>query len=264
MEQNVTYDQFRRHKHDGIETDRIDIDFSSIVVSFYSPFRDSDSITAFSTDDSKYLPSFGDSITTIELLGGTSRYQRRNTTSDWAAADQPRACVINGPYLYVLLQDSGATPDEYRIYRYDKDNLAGGGTQMSFSGTAPDLTTDRTLRLTSDGTYFYLNYDGGNSANAYVIAKYSVSGTSFVYDSSITCGSATLGFNTTFQVLADRSIYTLDQTNDNISKFDRTGTLVYTDTASTLNNQLETLSNIENTLFSYHITDRVFIKIFYT
>jgi hypothetical protein len=264
MERNVTFDQFRRHNHDGIETDKIDFDFSSIVVSFYSPFRDSDTNTAVVTDDDDYLPSFSNGSTTIELLGGPSRYQRRNTTSDWAAADQPWSTVKVGPYLYVLLQDTGATPDEWRIYRYDKDNLAGGGTLMTFSGTSPDLTTDRTLRLTSDGTFFYLNYDGGNSANAYVIAKYSLSGTSFVYDSSITCGSATLGFNTTFQVLSDRSIYTLDQTNDNISKFDRTGTLVYTDTAGTLITALETLSNIEDTLFAYHGTQRVFIKIYYS
>lgn len=260
------------HTHTGVGSDGPKVDYRDLanlpatdfVPSFLSPHREGDSTTVISTDDFDYLPSFTNGLTSIEAVGGAKHYQIRNTASDWAAVNQPWGVIKNGQYVYALLEDTDTAPDTYRIYRYDKDDLSAGGTEMTFSGTAPDLTTDSTLKFACDGTNFYINYDGGNSANAYVLAKYTVSGTVFTYVESITCGSATLGFNTSFQVLSDGSIYTIDQSTDSISKFTPTGTLVYTDQASSLSVQFEMIQNFENILYSYDTTRKSFIKLYYT
>lgn len=258
------------HIHSGSDSPRINyLDLENLpatdsLFSFLSPFRETDSSTMFSTDDFDNMVGFNNTLPTLEVVGGTAHYQVYNVTGTWAAADFIWGAIKQGDYVYGLFVDDGAAPDEYRIYRFDKDDIAAGGTLMTFAGTLPDLTTDRHLRMASDGTYFYINYNGGNSANAYVLAKYVVSGTELTYDSSITCGSATLGFDSNFAVTADGSIYTIDNTNDCISKFLKTGTLDYTDQTGALNVQLEKITNLENVLYAFDTTRYSFIKLFYT
>lgn len=125
-----------------------------------------------------------------DLEAGT--HQSRLITSDWAAATGVMSVVVLGAYLYALLIDSnGAGADVYRVYRYDRTNLAGGGTLMTFSG-AFVLTTPAgspSIRMTTDGTNFFFTYKAGNSTNDYDIAKYTISGTAYTYVSTTAFGS---------------------------------------------------------------------------
>lgn len=215
------------------------------------------------TDDFYYLPSLALTDRTIAISRKTG-IEMRETTSEWADTDRTYSAIKLGSYLYVLIEDTAATPDEFRIYRYSADNLAAGGTLMTFSGTLPDLTVDTSLHLACDGTYFYMTYDGGNSANAWLIAKYSVSGTVFTYVSTITCGSATLGFATNLGVLSSGNIYTLDEGNDALSKFNSSGTLQYTEATSTQPGAFRGIHIVENTLYSIEANEYYYNKLRYT
>lgn len=270
MEEQLRFleEQFKTHHHTGLDSKKVrtdDLEGSEArPYSFPLTANVGDTTLMIATDNIDHLISYENVSRFLLVMGGSSKaIQRRDVSSDWAAIDSMWGGVIIGKYLYVLMQDTGATPDEWQIWRYAIDNLASGGSLITFSGTAPDLTTDSNLRITSDGTFVYINYDGGNSANAYVIAKYSISGTVFTYVNSITCGSATLGFNQSFAVRKDGSIYTVDTTNRNMSKFDKTGTLVYTDDASTVSAAHERLSNIEDTLYCYNTNSKQFERMIY-
>lgn len=175
--------------------------------------------------------------------------QMRQVTSDWADVDQIVATVKVGQYIYALLRDTGATPDTWRVYRYDYTNLAAGGTQMSFSGVT--LTAaDTTPYMTTDGTNFYFAYDANNSANVYVLRKCSVSGTTFTSVSSITCGSSATGFDAGhFQVTAAGNIYTYDTANDLVTKYNSSGTQQYIDDAPTYSRGFDTICNVEDQLY---------------
>lgn len=232
-------------------------------VSFYLNSKIEGSDMVIYSDDEAYIPSH-DTTSTFEMAAAGGRYQLRNTTSEWADADSVRGLVKLGSFAYALVEDTGATPDEFRIYRYAKDDLASGGTVMTFSGTPPDLTTDVALKFTSDGTFIYINFDGGNSANAYVLAKYSVSGTVLTYVSSITCGSATLGFADSFHVLSSGNIYTLDPVTNSMSKFNSSGTLQYTDATDTISSASNALHNFEDQLYMFDVATHIFSKLYYT
>jgi len=260
------------HTHTGVGSDGPQVDYRDLKNLPATAFPRSFPLTSqlgdtslnIHTDDIDRIFAYENANQTLIAIGGSEHYQLRDTGSDWADINNIWGVFKSGNYCYVLFQDTDTAPDEWRIYRYAVDDLASGGTQCTFSGTAPDLTVDVNLRMAFDGTYMYLNYDGGNSANAYVIAKYSVSGTAFTYVSSITCGAATLGFNANFAVVADGSIYTIDTTNRNISKFNSGGTLQYTDDANTMTTAHEKFSNIEGTLYCYNNNSKHFEKMFYT
>ena len=150
--------------------------------------------------DSRPLPNWrsdrpvichcGDGSTILRLFDLFSGvYQERDVTSDWASITAVRAGVLAGAYIYILVRDSGPSPDAWRVYRYDRTNLAAGGTLMTFSGAVTLASTDSELRMTSDGTNFFFNYQAGNSANDYALAKYTLSGTTFTYSSTVNLGS---------------------------------------------------------------------------
>lgn len=174
--------------------------------------------------DSMSIPSTPSSATpTIQLTHESNIPQVRDITTDWADADEPTSAVILGQYMYVLVLDNGTTPDTYRVYRYAVNDLSAGGTLMSFSGAKTLTTTNDAIMMTSDGTSFYFSFEAGNSANSYVLAKYSLSGTTFTYVSSITCGSTAI---TSIMVNASGSIY--GKISGTIAKYNSSGTLQYT------------------------------------
>ncbi len=150
----------------------------------------------------------------------TGGYQSRAFTSDWAAADSISSTVQIGAYLYVLLLDNSTA---YRVYRYDKTNLAAGGTLMTFSGQSLAYNNDQQV-MSSDGTSFYFNNKAGNSANTYVISKYSLSGTTLTYVSDITCGSTANDGYRIVNVVAGGDIYLCENTGV-VKRFNSSGTL---------------------------------------
>ncbi len=133
----------------------------------------------------------GISGTTIQLvLGGTTNLsQARDVTSDWADADVILGCVVHAGFVYIHMRDNATAPDTHRVYKYTKTNLVAGGTLITFSGATVLAQTDATMRMSSDGTNIFFNYQAGNSANDYDLAKYSVSGSTLTYVSTISLGS---------------------------------------------------------------------------
>lgn len=167
-----------------------------------------------------FVYSTGQDTNTINFQYGTVAPQIRLITSDWATAEYVKSAVVIGAYLYLYLMDDTVA---VRVYRYDKTNLAAGGTLMTISGQAFAWNNDAQI-MSSDGTSFYFNYKAGNSANDYVISKYSLSGTTLTYVSDITCGST--GGNAARIVAIDSSTNLwLWKTDGTIRKYNSSGTL---------------------------------------
>ena len=160
-----------------------------------------------------------------ETIGNPA--QSRAVTTDWASATAITSANYIGGYLYVLLHD---TSNNYRLYRYLGSSLSGGGTLMTLSGQAFSTTGGGSVLMTSDGTNFFFNFKGGNSANSYVVSKYTLSGTTITYVSDITCGS-TAGSVAYFVVDASDNVYGLSSSDGKIRKFNSSGTLQYTTSA---------------------------------
>jgi hypothetical protein len=115
--------------------------------------------TTFYTDDQNFLVYRSGTIITVRNKTG-GNIENRNLTSDWADADAIGGVAKVGAYLYILLEDTGTTPDSFRVYRYDATNISAGGTLMtaSFLGS-----TDSAMVMTSDGTDMFFTYNGGKS-----------------------------------------------------------------------------------------------------
>lgn len=154
----------------------------------------------------------------------TGGYQTRTITSDWADADSVTSAIVLGDYLYLMMLD-GTTA--YRVYRYDKTNLSAGGTLMTFSGQSLAYNSAE-QRMTSNGTNFYFNHKAGNSANSYVVSKYTLSGTTLTYVSDITCGSTASDVQRFVSVDSSENIYGLNTSNRVVKKFNSSGTLQVT------------------------------------
>jgi hypothetical protein len=160
-------------------------------------------------------------------------FEELDITTVWANADGVESVVIKGSFVYVLMVDTGTAPDTHRVYRFAKQNLAGGGTLMTISGSFVIVTTNSTLRLTCDGTSFYINFKAGNTANDYDIAKYSLSGTTLTYVSTTACGS-TAGRLAAFHVRSNGQYIGTNSTN--VYRYNTAGTLQTTSpTYSTTN-----------------------------
>lgn len=193
--------------------------------------------------DSMSIPSTPSSATpTIQLTHESNIPQVRDLTADWANADEPTSAVIIGQYMYVLVLDNGTAPDTYRVYRYAVNDLSAGGTLMSFSGAKTLTTTNDAMMMTSDGTSFYFTFEAGNSANSYVLAKYSLSGTTFTYVSSITLGSTAI---TSIMANAAGNFY--GKISGTVAKYNSSGTLQYT-----TGNVIPTTGKLFNILDNYY------------
>ena len=161
----------------------------------------------------------------ITVTGGP---QQRVITSDWASASTCNSIITLGAYVYMLFVDAS---NNYRVYRYAYNAVSSGGTLMTISGQSFATTGGANVNMMTDGTYFYFNYKGGNSANDYVISKYSLSGTTLTYVSDITCGAAANVAQRILQVDSSTNIYVMSTTDNIIRKHNSSGTLQATSIA---------------------------------
>jgi hypothetical protein len=179
------------------------------------------------TSDTPGAYFFSDSSgTTWGFAGSGIILQRRSTTADWAVADNAPQAVLYGAYLYVQFYDTGTT--SMRVYRFDKTNIAAGGTLMTTSGQAfgTNATGYASSRMVCDSSgNFYFTYQAGNSANSYVVSKYTVSGTVFTFVSNITCGSDTAYLQRFICVDSSGNIYGFNLSDSKIRKFNSSGTI---------------------------------------
>lgn len=160
----------------------------------------------------------------IEIPGQDS--QLYNFTTDWVDASAIRSVVVKNGFAYVLLEQVGGGVVD-RVYRYDVNDFASGGTLMTIAGTAFGiLTTD--FSMTSDGSNgIYFTAQAGNSNSLNIISKYTLSGTTLTFDSDITCGATSSNFNGGIMVsTTDQHIFGLDTSVGNIFEFNAAGSAV--------------------------------------
>jgi len=184
-----------------------------------------------SSDDSSYYNDDINFSGRLNNVGFWASYpgldpQYRTLATDWASVSNQSGWVKVGPYIYVLLNQTGV---ERRIYRYAYNNLAAGGTLMTISGQALSITNGgNTGLIRSDGTYIYISFKAGNSTDGYVISKYSISGTTLTYMSDITLGADTFVANGVWQVMPNGKFYTSSISTRSILRYSATGVLEYT------------------------------------
>lgn len=165
--------------------------------------------------------------TVIRFEGVELPIQTRTITADWASADRCLSACLIGAYLYAVLVDDGATTA--RIYRYDKTNLAAGGTLMTMSGQAIGTTAGDWLMVADTAGVVYMTKQAGNSASAHIISKYTISGTTMTYVSNTTCGSTSGNFERFLRVDSSGNFYGWNYSIDNVPrKYNSSGTLVTT------------------------------------
>lgn len=153
--------------------------------------------------------------------------------SEWLTVQALRSVVILGNYIYLLAVDDTGDPDEHRIYRFAKTNMAAGATVMTFSGAVVLTNVNKLLAMSSDGTNIYINFAAGtDSTNDYKLAKYSISGTVLTYVSTITCGS-TVDSVRQFFVQSDGDVVAISDDLATLRRFNSSGTIQNTVTIST-------------------------------
>ncbi len=202
--------------------------WSQVVLDTYSNYHINGTLGTMRTYTSDVLGAYAqmNSDTVVRFQGVGLPIQTRTITSDWAAADLATSAVLLGSYLYVNLKEDGTT--SFRVYRYDKTNLAAGGTLMTVSGTAfgTNATGYTNLMVSDDVSNLYFTYQAGNSASAHIISKYSISGTVLTFVSNTTCGSDTANFERILKVDSSGNIYGFDpSTSSTIKKYNSSGTL---------------------------------------
>lgn len=182
----------------------------SIDLSVFDSFTPPASV---SVDDGSLVSAAGATVTVYRPEQQT--VEVRNMATDWADADAVRSVVIRDGYLYALLVDTGTNPDTYRVYRFTLGSMSSTGTLVTFAGATVLAATNDSMQMACDGTHFFFNFQAGNSANDYAVAKYTFSGTTFTYASSVNMGTTAsrvqeiaarengdfLAFSTTGQVL---------------------------------------------------------------
>ncbi len=154
--------------------------------------------------------------------GGDS--QKRTITDDYTGSNGVKGGAKIGSYIYLCLPHTTATVG-CRVYRYAYNNLAAGGTQMTVSGTAFSADYGSGPRMLSDGTYLYIDGTGGTVVDTrHIFYKYSISGTTLTYVSTITCGSDNTYFDNS---VMDRkgNFYGVTAATQVIRRYDSTGTL---------------------------------------
>lgn len=208
---------------------------TTLIMPSWPMYLDNTNYRSLYTDDDTVY--FSTVTTTIRLVNGSTTPQVRTITSDWADADACYGGIVLGGYFYTLMADTTTTPDTWRVYRYDITNLAAGGTQMTFSGATVLTTTNFVMAMVCDGANFYFNYEAGNSANSWVVAKYSLSGTTLTYVSSATCGSAMAGFNEGFAANSNGDIFVTDDSTYKLRKYNSSGTLQWETSQGIVPNQ---------------------------
>ena len=190
-------------------------------------------------------PTTGGVINSVSITG---------TWSDATNIIATTICFV-GDYMYIVLENSATAPDTFRIYRYDKSNITATGTLMSFSGATVLETTDDSLQMASDGTNFYFSFQAGNSSNQYVIAKYTLSGTTLAFDSTITLSDSAT-FNQNFVVDSVGNIYTIN--SGSVKKYNASGILQYTSEGTSYRN----LVSLSGTIYAGDNDTKTFTKLF--
>lgn len=146
--------------------------------------------------------------------------------SIWPSANGIYGIVIIGGYIYFLLSYSTPDPDQFKLFRMSlTDTAYTSVTEITFSGATTLIDSNNSTMMSSDGTNLYFTYNAGNSSNRYILAKFSLSGTTATYVSSITLSDSPTSFNN-YSVDSSGNIYTVE--NRVVKKYNSSGTLQIT------------------------------------
>ena len=193
---------------------------------FFNPFLTTN-VTGFYSDVVAYI--YGNSTTVrFEIPGSVS--QQRLITSDYADADACQGAALIGSYLYLLLADAGASGA--KVYRYDKTDLASGGTLMTLSGQTLGTSTTNTQMAVDPNGVFYFTCKANNSTSQHIISSYTLSGTTLTYVGDVTCGSTSGNFDRFIWVDSSTNYYGKANADSLIRKYNSAGTLSSTGTVA--------------------------------
>jgi hypothetical protein len=175
--------------------------------------------------------TFGINTTTLTTKIPGQAAQTRTISTDVANFDRVDGSFLVGTSLYLYCYRTN--PNAAQVIMYDITNIALGGTICSFVGATVPVFNVSTQYMIFDGTHAYVGRNAGNSADNHQFAKYLVSGTTFTYVTTITCGAVSLDGFVNGRLFANSlgEIYSLGVSSDNgqITKFDATGAQLYQD-----------------------------------
>lgn len=204
----------------------------------------------FFTDDGSF---FGADVASTDnefyFYQQNGQPQYRAFSSETASTGKVYSCVKLGAYVYVLGVDDAPATDDVQVWRYSASDLTSSPTEITFSGAVTLTDTNSVLTMTSDGTDIYISYAAGSSANQYDIAKYTISGSTFTYDSTITlAGTPTFDGPGTWCVTAAGNFYVINTSNVLI-KYNSSGAIQWTSSTATWNSALTHGASYGGTLY---------------
>lgn len=165
--------------------------------------------------------------TYLEFQGVNLSAQRRHITDDWSIADGMICAGLLGDYIYALFYDVGTTST--RMYRYSKTDLSAGGTLMTISGQSFGSAYNFRFVIGVDANFYFSQQAGNDATNVHKISKYTLSGTTLTYVSTVTCGSDPHNFELFPLVDSSGNIYGWNYSYDFlIRKYNSSGTLIKT------------------------------------
>lgn len=166
----------------------------------------------------------------INVFSSGKNPQTRDLTVDFPVSfandNIITSCISLNNYIYLLIHNTRS--GVRTVARYNSNNISAGPTIITFSGTtilvnATSPTSTPQIIMSSDGTYFYFNHNAGNSVSGdNIIAKYSLSGTTLSYVSSITLSGANTHVGN-FLVDPVKGVLTRSNTDNNARRFDLSG-----------------------------------------
>lgn len=259
------------HTHNGVDSPKIpassviglESDVSSALELLVIPCPGvvPSNLTNIGTDDSGYMIGYLYTSPTFVVASDLYGYQKATITDTFANADKIWGIIKQGDYVYVLCVDENTAPDTWQVIRYDAATLA-NPTTMTFDTNGLNTSNDN-IRFATDGTYFYFNFDAGNSSNGWELAYFLVSGTQFIYQDTLTVGSALLGFGNSFAVTSTGIYCLVTSPARYLVAFTLAGVLDYTDDDDTQNANVQALSVIEDTLYMINATNLLYERVFY-
>ncbi len=177
------------------------------------------------------LQTYSDERSILVTLGATpafyfqkeGTYSRRTDFLVGNLDDGIQSVALLNGFLYVL---GRTTSGIYKVYRFNANDITQNPVQMTFTGKNLGTSASGYIMMTVDKGNFFFSFDAGNNTNDNRIAKYSLSGTSFIYSSTTTVGST--GNMIRFFVINDDYYGFAFNSDSKIRKFNSSGTQIYT------------------------------------
>lgn len=217
------------NQHADQVKDIIPLGMNNFTSSSYPPVK------SFYRDNDSVLVKYSASAGTLVILIKGKNPQVKDFLTDFPSViandNQISSAVYTKGFLYIMVHN--IQTGVRKLARYNAYNIFSppviigfGGSTVLVNGSTGSSTPE--VVMSYDGTYFYFNHNCGNSTNDNMIAKFTLSGTTLTYVSSITLS----GGNThtrTYIVHPIKGFITRSYTDLKLRKFDFSGNQTFTE-----------------------------------